>query len=156
MPSRFVETGEALIIERGELTKEELPVAIASPLLLGRTGSRTSRLSFLEQVIDITITSERIGHWTKMRQSRAPFSGSDLSIHTRSLADFITITFGFRFSVHTPAWNYGIGRQRTWISSHPRSLTAIRSPELMTTVVVSASTIAGPSTTCPRSNASNE
>ena len=31
----------------------------------------------------------------------APFSGSDLSIHTRSLADFITITSGFRFSVHT-------------------------------------------------------
>ena len=36
-----------------------------------------------------------------MRRSLAPFSGSDLSIHTRSLADFITITSGFRFSVHT-------------------------------------------------------
>ena len=29
-------------------------------------------------------------------------SGSDLSMHTRSLADFITIMCGFRFSVHTP------------------------------------------------------
>jgi hypothetical protein len=36
-----------------------------------------------------------------MRRSRASFSGSDLSIHTRSLADFITIMCGFRFSVHT-------------------------------------------------------
>jgi Integrase core domain len=35
-------------------------------------------------------------HW-----SFAPFNGSDLSIHTRSLPDFITITFGFRFSAHT-------------------------------------------------------
>jgi len=44
----------------------------------------------------ITITSGRTGHWTKMRRSLAPFSGSDLSIHTRSLAGFITITSGFR------------------------------------------------------------
>ena len=47
------------------------------------------------------MTSGRTGHWIKMRRSRAPFSGSDLSIHTRSLADFITIMCGFRFSVHT-------------------------------------------------------
>ena len=32
----------------------------------------------------ITMTSERTGHWIKMRRSLAPFSGSDLSIHTRS------------------------------------------------------------------------
>jgi hypothetical protein len=38
-----------------------------------------------------------------MRRSRARFSGSHLSIHTRSLADFITIMCGFRFSVHTMA-----------------------------------------------------
>ena len=37
-----------------------------------------------------------------MRRSIAPFSESDLSIHTRSLADFITIMSEFRFSVHTP------------------------------------------------------
>ena len=37
-----------------------------------------------------------------MRRSIAPFSGSDLSIHTQSLADFITITSGFRvFGTHT-------------------------------------------------------
>ena len=37
-----------------------------------------------------------------MRRPIAPFSGSDLSIHMRSLEDFITITSGFRFSVHIP------------------------------------------------------
>ena len=36
-----------------------------------------------------------------MRRSLAPFSGPELLVHTRSLADFITTTFGFRFSVHT-------------------------------------------------------
>ena len=36
-----------------------------------------------------------------MRRSLAPFSGSESSIHTRSWADFITTTSGFRFSVHT-------------------------------------------------------
>ena len=38
-----------------------------------------------------------------MRRSIVPFSGMDLSIHARSLADFITTTCGFRFSVHTRA-----------------------------------------------------
>jgi uncharacterized protein YjiS (DUF1127 family) len=51
------------------------------------------------------MTSERIDHWIKMRRSRARFSGSDLSIHTRSLANFITIMCEFRFSVHTGADN---------------------------------------------------
>src|SRR5260370_33927078 len=50
----------------------------------------------------ITMKSERIVHWTKMRRSRALFSGPESLIHTRSLADFITTTFAFRFSVHTP------------------------------------------------------
>jgi hypothetical protein len=36
-----------------------------------------------------------------MRQPIALFSGSGILSHTRSLADFITITSGFRFSVHT-------------------------------------------------------
>jgi hypothetical protein len=35
-----------------------------------------------------------------MRRSLAPYSGSDLSIHARSLAGFITTMSGFRFSVH--------------------------------------------------------
>jgi hypothetical protein len=45
--------------------------------------------------------SERIGLWTKIRRSIAPFSGSDLSNRTRSSADFTITTFAFRFSVHT-------------------------------------------------------
>ena len=47
------------------------------------------------------MTSERTGHSIKMRRSLVRFSGSDLSIHTRSSAGFITIMSGFRFSVRT-------------------------------------------------------
>ena len=36
-----------------------------------------------------------------MPRSLARFSGPESLIHTRSLADFITTTSGFRFSVHT-------------------------------------------------------
>ena len=50
----------------------------------------------------ITMLSERTGPWAKMRQPIALFSGSGISSHTRSLADFITTTSGFRFLVHTP------------------------------------------------------
>jgi hypothetical protein len=49
----------------------------------------------------ITTRSEHTDHWTKMPQRFARFSGSGPSHHTRSLAGFIIITFGFRFSVHT-------------------------------------------------------
>src|SRR5262249_2163229 len=49
----------------------------------------------------ITTISERTGHWTKMRPPFALFSASEPSRHTRSSVDFITITPGFRFSVHT-------------------------------------------------------
>src|SRR5262249_13138901 len=48
-------------------------------------------------------TSERTGRWTKMHRLFVPFSGSATSRHTRSLADFIIITSGIRFSVHTAA-----------------------------------------------------
>ena len=48
-----------------------------------------------------TTTSERTGRWAKMPRSLARFSGPESLIHTRSLADFITTTSGFRFSVHT-------------------------------------------------------
>ena len=48
------------------------------------------------------LTSERIGHWTKMRRSLVPFTGPESLVHTRSLADFITTTSGCRFSVHIP------------------------------------------------------
>ena len=59
----------------------------------------------LQPMRDITITSERIGHWTKMRRSLARFSGLGSSVHARSLADFITTTLsplrsglGFRYT----------------------------------------------------------
>ena len=48
-----------------------------------------------------TTTSEHIGHWIKMRRPLARFSGLESSIHARYSADFIIITSGFRFSIHT-------------------------------------------------------
>jgi len=36
-----------------------------------------------------------------MRRFLAPFTAPELLVHTRSLADFITTTSEFRFSVHT-------------------------------------------------------
>jgi|PersoiStandDraft_1058852.scaffolds.fasta_scaffold11985_1 hypothetical protein len=46
------------------------------------------------------MTSERIGHWIKMRRSLAQFSGPEASNPTPYLADFITITcaLGFRYT----------------------------------------------------------
>jgi uncharacterized protein YqgC (DUF456 family) len=38
-----------------------------------------------------------------MRRSLAPFTALEPLVHTRSWADFITTTSGFRFSVHTGA-----------------------------------------------------
>src|SRR5262245_11406176 len=52
-------------------------------------------------MLTITTTSERTGRWTKMHRPFVPFSVKESSAHTRSLADCITITSGFRFSVHT-------------------------------------------------------
>ena len=49
----------------------------------------------------ITTTSEHTGRWTKTRRSLARFRGLESSVHTRSLADSITITFEFRFAVYT-------------------------------------------------------
>jgi hypothetical protein len=49
----------------------------------------------------LTFDLLRTGHWIKMRRSLAPFSGPESLVHTRSLADFITTTSAFRFSVHT-------------------------------------------------------
>jgi hypothetical protein len=45
--------------------------------------------------------SEHTGRWTKMHRRFVPFSGSGTSRHTRSSVGFITITYGFRFSVQT-------------------------------------------------------
>ena len=46
-------------------------------IVLGEAHLRTS----CEPTLIITMTSERTGHWIKMRRSLVPFSGS---IHTRS------------------------------------------------------------------------
>ena len=54
-----------------------------------------------ETMLVTTTTSERTGRWTKMLRSLARFNGSEPLIHTRSWAAYITITSGFRFSVHT-------------------------------------------------------
>ena len=59
--------------------------------------------AFCEPMLATTTTSERIGHWIKMRRFLARFRGSGTSIDTPSLADFIATTSGCRFSVHTPA-----------------------------------------------------
>ena len=64
-------------------------------------GEAHLRRNSCEPMLVITTTSERIGHWITMRRSLAPFSRPESLGHTRSLADFITTTFGYRFSVHT-------------------------------------------------------
>ena len=48
-----------------------------------------------------TMTAERIGHWTKMRQSLALFNGLESSVHARYLANLTTTMSKCRLSVHT-------------------------------------------------------
>src|SRR5262245_9386120 len=54
-----------------------------------------------ESTLVITIRCERTGHWSKMRQSLARFSGSDASCRMPWLADCTTNTPGSRFSART-------------------------------------------------------
>ena len=54
-----------------------------------------------EPTLAITITSERTGHWTRTPVSRPVQRNGRTLVHTRSLAGFITITCGSKFSVHT-------------------------------------------------------
>jgi putative ABC transport system permease protein len=51
-------------------------------------------------MLAITTTFEHIGHWIRMRQSLARFSGPESSPQIRSLADFIITTseFSFRYT----------------------------------------------------------
>ena len=70
---------------------------------LARTASSTC--TSRRRTHAITTTSERIDHWTKMRRSLARFSRQEASNRIPSLVDFITITPGFRLSVHTGADN---------------------------------------------------
>ena len=64
---------------------------------------------FCDPTLAIIMISERTGPWTKMLRSLAQFSGPEASVHTQSLADFITITSGFKFSVHTSTTGVGLG-----------------------------------------------
>ena len=62
-------------------------------------------VGFCDRTQCISIKSGHIGLWTKMRRSGGQFSGPDLSLQIRSLADFITTTSEsrshVRFSVRT-------------------------------------------------------
>ncbi|HEY4721123.1 MAG TPA: integrase core domain-containing protein, partial [Anaerolineae bacterium] len=69
---------------------------------------------FCDPTHAITTTSESTGHWIKMRRSVARFSGPDASNRTPSLADFITTTSGFRFSVHTRIAWFGLQASRAF------------------------------------------
>jgi hypothetical protein len=59
----------------------------------------------------ITTRSERTGHWTRMRRSPVQSSRLETSNHTLFLVDFITITSGPRFAVHT---GQRAGRPSIW------------------------------------------
>ena len=72
-------------------------------IVLGETHLRR----FCNRTRAITMTSERIDHWTKMRRSLARFSRQEASNRIPSLVDFITITPGFRLSVHSGGINLG-------------------------------------------------
>jgi hypothetical protein len=74
------------------------PTAPASPW---QNGFAERLIGSCDLMLVTTTTSERIGHWTKMRRSLARFSGLESSVHRRYSADFIITTSGFRFSVHT-------------------------------------------------------
>jgi hypothetical protein len=73
----------------------------ASVWIISSSWARNICAESCEPMLVITMKSERIVHWTEMRRSRARLSELETSVHARSLADFITNMFGFRFSVHT-------------------------------------------------------
>jgi transposase InsO family protein len=56
---------------------------------------------FCDRMLATTTGSELTDHWTRIRRSLARFSGPVSSIHAPSLADSISITPEFKFSVHT-------------------------------------------------------
>jgi hypothetical protein len=68
-----------------------------------------SAAGFCDPTRAITTTSERIGHWTKMRRSLVRFSGPDASNRSPSSADSITTMRAFEFSVHTAGCGAGVG-----------------------------------------------
>ena len=77
------------------------PAPIANAWTILSSWARRICAGSCEPMPTITMTSDRIGRWTRMCQSLGPFSELEASVHARSLADFTTTTCGFRFSVHT-------------------------------------------------------
>src|SRR6202030_4727961 len=73
----------------------------ASVLTISSSWARRICAESCDPMLAITTTFEHIGHWIKMRQSLARFSGPESSPQIRSLSDFIATTSGFSFSVHT-------------------------------------------------------
>src|SRR4029453_10372365 len=61
----------------------------------------------------ITTKSEHTGRSPKLLRRFVPFSGSGTSRHTRSSVGFITITYGFRFSVQTASMPFMTQRARS-------------------------------------------
>ena len=63
-------------------------------------------------------------------RSLVPFSGLESSVHARSSADFITITCGFRFSVHTRAALHTdtLLRCRIWVDRVEKGSISANSP----------------------------
>src|SRR5260370_24239698 len=75
----------------------------ASVLTISSSWARRICAESCDPMLAITTIFEHIGHWIKMRQSLAWFSGPESSPQIRSLADFIATTSGVSFSVHTGA-----------------------------------------------------
>ena len=73
-----------------------------------------------EPTLAITMRSERLGHWIKMRRSLAQFSGPEASNPIPYLADFITTTCGIRFSVHTSITRDAIGGGQVLFQQFPQ------------------------------------
>src|ERR1019366_4807268 len=77
------------------------PHADASVRTTSLSLARRTCAGFCDRMLATTTGSELTGHWTRMRRSLARFSGPVSLIHAPSLADSITTTLEFRFSVHT-------------------------------------------------------
>jgi len=56
-----------------------------------------------------------------MRRSLALFSGPEASVHTQSLAGFIMVTCGFKFSVHTEGSFWRMVKSITTMRLFPQS-----------------------------------
>src|ERR1017187_5156333 len=102
---QYTTTGRSFFFGPSRIEQELKESLDPADVALARSTVRSSSSGM--PMLAITTTSERIGHWTKMRRSLAPFSGLESSVHARSLVAIITIMSGFRFSVHTAGERLG-------------------------------------------------